>query len=90
MFWLFWRDFMLGGESPYQKRETSYKYSRNYKNKSSNDNLSHFGNDVFLLLDKSLNCLEISGNWQRISGLSTEETLGEGLQCQIAPDHLYQ
>ncbi len=64
------------------------KYSQNKS--LSNIHSSHLAycRDVFCIMDESLNCSYASQNCESITGVSSEECLGEGIKERIAPDHL--
>lgn len=51
---------------------------------------SYFGNDVFCVIDESLNFLYLSENWNSITGLSIEESIDYGVKWRIFPEHLHK
>lgn len=104
MFWIFWRHYMGEDvmEQPVHAPSTAPRVSAPpmntsrrtmnsrayYSSSDITSTFSRFGREVFCVLDPDLHCYSLSENWEKISGFSAAEDVGEGLRDRIAPDHL--
>lgn len=92
MYWIFWRYFLTGqlprplstleGEPP--SRLSSQKPDTNTP---SSQFLDAFEDQLLCLLDADYNCLQISDNWQTITGHTPEHCINQSLFKRLHPDH---